>query len=114
MPPRKRTAPKPQPDEDQTGTGPEDDEQSTTPPGDSPDTPDAADDSSGSSDGPDGGDTPPATPKGDGKTGPEGETPPKSDLQRVDQPCTECMPNGWPEGAFSVGCTHGTWVRDVK
>ncbi|MFB6955449.1 hypothetical protein ACFCYB_00075 [Streptomyces sp. NPDC056309] len=37
--------------------------------------------------------------------------PSRSDLQPVERPCTECMPGGWPEGAFSVGCTHGTWVR---
>lgn len=41
-----------------------------------------------------------------------GEDPARSDLQAVEQPCPECMPNGWPDGAFSVGCTHGTWVRD--
>jgi hypothetical protein len=35
----------------------------------------------------------------------------RSDLQTVGQPCQECFPNGWPEGAFSVGCTHGTYVR---
>ncbi|MFF7142241.1 hypothetical protein ACFZB5_13465 [Streptomyces nodosus] len=39
-------------------------------------------------------------------------TPELSDLQAVDRPCPKCMPNGWPEGAFSVGCTHGTWLRD--
>lgn len=52
----------------------------------------------------------------DGPTAPaqDGETeaaPERSELQEADQPCSECMPNGWPEGAFSVGCTHGTWVR---
>ncbi len=40
------------------------------------------------------------------------DTPALSDLQEVEQPCPECVPNGWPEGAFSVGCIHGTWVRD--
>ena len=50
---------------------------------------------------------------GDKKPAPEGDKKPeRSDLQKADQPCPECMPNGWPEGAFSVGCTHGTWVRD--
>jgi hypothetical protein len=34
-----------------------------------------------------------------------------SDVQTVDRPCEECMPNGWPEGAFAVGCEHGTWRR---
>ncbi|MFJ8345027.1 hypothetical protein ACIQ9J_01360 [Streptomyces sp. NPDC094153] len=38
--------------------------------------------------------------------------PERSDLQAVERPCPECMPNGWPEGAFAVGCTHGTWIRD--
>ncbi|MEV7034632.1 hypothetical protein AB0N99_30925 [Streptomyces sp. NPDC093272] len=42
---------------------------------------------------------------------PEGDEPERSDLQTAEQPCAECCPNGWPEGAFSVGCTHGTWVR---
>ncbi|MFE2712216.1 hypothetical protein ACFXKI_09560 [Streptomyces mirabilis] len=41
----------------------------------------------------------------------EGDAP-RSDLQTVEQPCPECVPNGWPEGAFSIGCTHGTWIRD--
>ncbi|MEU5596692.1 hypothetical protein [Streptomyces sp. NPDC020298] len=36
----------------------------------------------------------------------------RSDLQTVDRPCEECFPNGWPQQAFSVGCTHGTWIRD--
>lgn len=36
----------------------------------------------------------------------------KSDLQEVEQPCAQCFPNGWPEGAFSVGCEHGTWIRN--
>ena len=34
------------------------------------------------------------------------------DLQAAEQPCPECVPNGWPDGAFSVGCVHGTWTRD--
>lgn len=38
--------------------------------------------------------------------------PTKSDLQAVEQPCTTCFPTGWPDGAFSVGCEHGTWMRD--
>lgn len=50
---------------------------------------------------------------GDEVAAPDGEkTPERSDLQKTEQPCPECMPNGWPDGAFSVGCTHGTWVRD--
>lgn len=39
------------------------------------------------------------------------DAPERSDLQTVDKPCEECLPNGWPEGASSVGCTHGTYVR---
>lgn len=54
---------------------------------------------------------------GDG-TAPPSETPPetpaKSDLQDVEQPCAECFPGGWPEQAFSVGCAHGTWIRESK
>ncbi|MGW5123307.1 hypothetical protein ACWEQ7_04430 [Streptomyces sp. NPDC004069] len=38
--------------------------------------------------------------------------PERSDLQTVERPCPECIPNGWPEGVFAVGCTHGTWTRD--
>lgn len=73
-----------QPDVD----GPASDETETT-----SDTPEAEDDTS------------PEDPESDG-------APARSDLQAVEQPCPECMPNGWPEGAFSVGCTHGTWIRD--
>lgn len=36
-----------------------------------------------------------------------------SDLQAVEQPCRECMPNGWPAQAYAVGCTHGTWQREA-
>lgn len=32
--------------------------------------------------------------------------------ERSDLPCQECMPNGWPEGAYAVGCAHGTYVRE--
>lgn len=39
------------------------------------------------------------------------DAPERSDLQTVDKPCEECLPNGWPEGASAVGCTHGTYVR---
>jgi len=35
----------------------------------------------------------------------------RGDVQAAGKPCQECFPNGWPEGAFSVGCTHGTYVR---
>lgn len=40
------------------------------------------------------------------------DEPKKSDLQTVEQPCPICIPNGWVDGAFSMGCEHGTWVRD--
>jgi hypothetical protein len=36
----------------------------------------------------------------------------RNDLQAADKPCGECFPNGWPEGIFSVGCTHGTYIRE--
>lgn len=50
---------------------------------------------------------------GDGGQNPpqDGPAPERSDLQTVDRPCEECHPRGWPEGAYAVGCTHGTWVR---
>ncbi|MEU8968163.1 hypothetical protein AB0D11_02610 [Streptomyces monashensis] len=38
--------------------------------------------------------------------------PERSDLQTVDAPCPQCFPAGWPEGAFAVGCEHGSWKRD--
>lgn len=54
-----------------------------------------------------------ATPTdGGGDQKPDEDGPERSDLQTVEQPCQECMPNGWPEGAYAVGCTHGTWVRE--
>ncbi|MFE9448271.1 hypothetical protein [Streptomyces sp. NPDC006739] len=36
----------------------------------------------------------------------------RSELQAVDEPCTECFPRGWPDHSFAVGCEHGTWTRD--
>ncbi|WP_329330729.1 hypothetical protein OIU81_02825 [Streptomyces sp. NBC_01454] len=103
MPPRKRTAAKPEATEDQqTAEGLEAEEPA---PGDSADT----------NDQPDNSDTPPESAVEEDSPGPkEPDGPAKSDLKTADQPCTECMPNGWPEGAFSVGCTHGTWVRETK
>jgi hypothetical protein len=92
MPPRKRaaSAPKDEPEQEpltpDASTGTEPDEAQTA---------DAADEAPADTDQNDGG--------GDAE---------RSDLQTADQPCPECLPNGWPEGAFSVGCTHGTWVRD--
>jgi len=46
-------------------------------------------------------------------TPPDAPKPERSDVQAADKPCQECFPNGWPEveGAFSVGCTHGTYIR---
>lgn len=97
MPPRKRAASAPKAESEQEPLAPEneaDDQQ------------DAADDSASSAEepqeqAPDGGEKPA-----------EDDAPERSDLQTVDKPCKECFPNGWPEGAFSVGCTHGTWTRD--
>lgn len=98
MPPRKRAAsaaeateveqPETEATEQPDADGAASDETETT-----PDTPDTEDDA------------PPEDPKSD-------DAPARSDLQTVEQPCPECMPNGWPDGAFSVGCTHGTWIRD--
>jgi hypothetical protein len=31
----------------------------------------------------------------------------------VELPCPECFPLGWPDGATSAGCHHGTWLREV-
>lgn len=82
MPPRKRAE-----------TKPEEPEQTTVP------DPAATDD-----------DPEPKTP--DEPPTDEPKAPEKSDLQSVEQPCAECFPNGWANGAFSHGCNHGTWVRD--
>jgi hypothetical protein len=94
MPPRKRAEAKP-----------EDPEQTTVPaPAPAPaapvDTPPA--DPGGATPPPENRDEPPVD---------KPKAPEKSDLQDVEQPCVECFPNGWTEGAFSQGCEHGTWVR---
>ncbi|MGW2920418.1 hypothetical protein ACWDBF_21505 [Streptomyces angustmyceticus] len=114
MPPRKRTAAKPEETEGQQMTGGPEAEEPAAPsdasggdshqpaPGDAHDG--AAENDAPTDDAPKAEDEPQEEPDG----------PTKSDLQSVDQPCTECMPNGWPEGAFSVGCTHGTWIRKHK
>lgn len=86
MPPRKRTA--------SAAEAPEASE-SEQPESGAPDQPDADDEAAADA----------AETEGD-------DGPARSDLQKVEQPCPECVPNGWPDGAFSVGCTHGTWVRD--
>ncbi|MGE7437948.1 hypothetical protein [Kitasatospora sp. NPDC001175] len=31
------------------------------------------------------------------------------DTANREQPCPECFPDGWPEGASAVGCEHGSW-----
>jgi hypothetical protein len=36
----------------------------------------------------------------------------KSDLQKVETPCSECFASGWADGIFAVGCEHGTWSRN--
>ena len=100
MPPRKRasSAPKEEPEQELLAPETENDEQADATggpdarePQDSDDT-GADDESAANAD--------------------DGEKPERSDLQTAERPCEECMPNGWPEGAFSVGCTHGTWVRE--
>lgn|GEM_PF-2914358 len=111
MPPRKRAASAPKADETLT---PE-----TEPDGQQDDTADVttpvSDDSAGPADDSaaqapaDDGDQQPSEDDEDDEDDPELEL---SDLQTVDLPCTECCPNGWPEGAFSVGCIHGTYIRN--
>lgn len=103
MPPRKRAASAPKDESEQEPLAPENeaDGQQADATGD-PDAREPHDsDDTGAGD-------ESAANAGDG----DGEKPERSDLQTVDKPCEECFPNGWPEGAFSVGCTHGTWIRD--
>lgn len=101
MPPRKRaeSAPKPDPDE---GTAPAVEEEGTSlePEPDGPRAPQDSDD--------DGTGEPMAAPPDETTPDPE-----RSDLQAVEQPCAECVPNGWPAQAYAVGCTHGTWQREA-
>lgn len=100
MPPRKRAESAPKPDPDETATPTIEEEGATLEPEpDGPRVPQDSDDDG----------------TGEPKAAPPDETTPEpelSDLQEVEQPCPECVPNGWPEGAFSVGCIHGTWIRD--
>lgn len=49
---------------------------------------------------------------GDGASPAADKKPTKSDLQKVEQPCSECFPDGWGDGFFARGCEHGTWARD--
>lgn len=102
MPPRKRaeSAPKPDPDE-ATAPASEEEGAALEPESDGPRVPQDSDDDGT-------GETTAAPPD---ETAPE-PGPELGDLQEVEQPCPECVPNGWPEGAFSVGCIHGTWIRD--
>lgn len=91
MPPRKRT-----PDENQQTTPADTGDAPVPTPADLAHTADNARHGDDPDDGPDTG-----TP----------DEPTRSDLQEADEPCPKCMPNGWPANAFSVGCTHGTWIR---
>ena len=34
-------------------------------------------------------------------------------LNREEPPCTECFPNGWPDGVTCAGCAHGQYYRDL-
>lgn len=104
MPPRKRTESAPKPDPEET-TGPVAEDEGPT--GGAAAEPDGPREPQDSND--DGTGEPTAAPPDE--TAPD-PVPERSDLQTVEQPCPECVPNGWPDGAFSVGCTHGTWVRD--
>lgn len=111
MPPRKRAASAPKAESEQEPVTPEtegDGQQAEL----SHDSAPASDDSTTPAD--DNADQTPASPDNDDGQTPDADDedePERSDLQAVDQPHEECFPNGWPEGAFSVGCTHGTWVR---
>lgn len=105
MPPRKRAASAPKPEEtlvpDTDADGQPDEE---TAEGQAPDT-DETPTSAG------GGQDPEADQNGDG----DGDEPPeRSDLQ-AGEPCAECFPGGWAAKADTVGavgCEHGTWQRD--
>lgn len=84
--------------------------------------PDASDD-------PDGTPEPSALDGGDGQDAPNGAPidppdlsddsddegpPPENDPpQDGEPPCTDCFTSGWPDGATSVGCHHGTWNREL-
>jgi hypothetical protein len=57
------------------------------------------------------GDSTEPAPAGDGGDQDAADEPERSELREAEMPCGECFPNGWPEGAFSVGCIHGTYVR---
>ncbi|WP_439947169.1 hypothetical protein [Streptomyces sp. BBFR109] len=115
MPPRKRTTPEPQQElapavpegespqvPDEIGDGQKD----------APPAPGGDGDQAGSSER---GTSVPAGPQDEQQSpaAPDDEQEPRerSDLQDAERPCGECFPNGWPEGAFSVGCTHGTYIR---
>jgi hypothetical protein len=100
MPPRKRaaSAPKEEPEQELLAPETENDEQADATGGPDAREPQDSDDTGAGDES--------AANAGDG------EKPERSDLQTVDQPHEECFPNGWPEGAYSVGCTHGTWVRE--
>lgn len=90
MPPRKRTTPTPEPESLET---PAEDTQEESPADDETTggTPEEA--------------APPETPAEPAPT--------KSDRQEAEQPCAECFRDGWPDDATSVGCSHGTWNRDL-
>lgn len=83
MPPRKRTAPTSEPEQEPLKT-PAEDAQEEPPAGD--ETTDGT---------------------------PAESTPAKHDRQEAEQPCTECFRDGWPGDATSIGCSHGTWNRDL-
>ena len=100
MPPRTRKTAQSKPDPDEAAAEP-------TTEGDDEETPEAPAEPQDSDDS---GACTEDTPGPDGDKTPEPE---RSDLQAADTPCTECFPNGWPAQAYSVGCAHGTWVRET-
>lgn len=104
MPPRKRAASKPvATEEHQTADTPETGDQLTAAPDD------GAPDEPTSEEAPDTEANAPSDPL-DAESSGNPEVPP---AQAGDQPCSECMPNGWPVGATAVGCIHGNWTRDA-
>ncbi|MFF7411661.1 hypothetical protein [Streptomyces lydicus] len=113
MPPRKRAAAKPEETEDQQALGGQEtgEHLPATPNGGTPNEETPGPEANAPSDPSDvessGNPDEPKVPEDD-------DTPPETPtVQAGDQPCVACMPNGWPEGATAVGCTHGNWTRDA-
>lgn len=39
---------------------------------------------------------------------------PETIVERVEDICRACWPNGWPHLSHSASCEHGTYVRDPE